>query len=107
MQFAPDAEVEAEAVHAETMEHAVKARGARARSDALKLNDARDFQSATRRMEREAALLYEIAEDYAPAGQEAETLRQETARVSSAMAASMKKQMVYDAYRARRSRRDQ
>jgi Ca-activated chloride channel family protein len=104
--FAPEIEVEAEPADAETMEVAVKARAARARSDALKLNDARDFAGASRLMHSEAAALYEMAGDYAPAAAEAATLREDRVVVSRAIAANLKKQMVYDSYKARRSRVD-
>lgn len=102
--FAPQAKVEAEEVDVLTMEQAVKARAAKARSDALKFNDARDFESASRRLESEVAVLNEMAGEYAPAAEEAATLREETTLMSAPMMAAMKKQMHYDAYKARRSR---
>ena len=103
---APDAEVESEAVDSGTMEQAVKARAAKARSDALKFNDARDFDSASRRLEQEVAVLNEMAGEYAPAAEEAVTLRQETLVMSAPMMADLKKKMHYESYKARRSRVD-
>jgi Ca-activated chloride channel family protein len=101
---APDAQVEEEAVEKKAMEQVVKARVARARSDALKLNDGGDFDSASRRLSQEADVLRELSVAYGPAAEEATALRQERMRVSAPMMASMKKQMMYDSYKARRSR---
>lgn len=103
---APEGEVEAEQPDGATMEKAVRARGAKARSDALKYNDAGDFDLASRRLESEVAVLNELSALYGPAGEEAATLQQETAQVSAPMAAMMKKKMHYASYRARRSRAD-
>jgi hypothetical protein len=50
------------------------------------------------------AVLNEMAEEYAPAAEEAAMLAHETAPISAPMMASMKKQMLYDSYLARRSR---
>jgi Ca-activated chloride channel family protein len=102
--LAPEAEVEAEQADAGTMEKAVTARAAKARSEALNLNDAGEFDSASRRLESEAAVLHELSVLYAPAAEEASALKRETVRMSAPMMAAMKKQMHYDSYKARRSR---
>jgi Ca-activated chloride channel family protein len=103
---APEAEVEAEAPDAETMEKAVKARSARARSDALRLNDAGDFAAARACLTVADFALRDIAATYAPAAEEAAMLRSIEPTFSRAMASKAKKRMMYDAYKARRSRRD-
>ena len=72
---APEAEVEAEAPDAETMDKAVKARSAKARTDALRHNAAGDFVAASRAISRASATLSDMATDYAPAAEEAATLR--------------------------------
>jgi Ca-activated chloride channel homolog len=103
---APEAEVEAEAPDAETMEKAVKARSAKARSDALRHNDAGDFAAASRCISLESAVLNEMAVDYAPAAEEAATLRSAEPSFSRAISSIDKKRMMYANYRARRSRED-
>jgi Ca-activated chloride channel family protein len=101
---APASEVKVERADADTMGQVVRARAAKARTDALKMNDSGDFASASRRLESEVAVLNEMAEEYAPAAEEAAMLAHETAPISAPMMASMKKQMLYDSYLARRSR---
>jgi Ca-activated chloride channel homolog len=103
---APDAEVEAEAPDADTMDKAVKARSAKARSDALRHNDAGDFAAASQRLMVEELALTDLAADYAPAAVEAQTLRSSVRTFSRAIEISEKKRMMYDAYKARRSRKD-
>jgi Ca-activated chloride channel homolog len=103
---APEAEVEAEAPDAATLDKAVKARSARARSDALRLNDVADFAGASRVLEMEEQTLMDLAANYAPAAEEAATLRSSAPAFSRAMASDAKKRMVYDAYKSRRSRQD-
>ena len=103
---APEPEVEAEAPDAETMEKAVKARSAKARTEALRLNDAGDFVAASRCISLESAVLNEMAVDYAPAAEEAATLRSAEPSFSRAIASIDKKRMMYANYRARRSRKD-
>jgi Ca-activated chloride channel homolog len=103
---AVEAEVEAEKPDEETMDKAVRARSAKARTEALRLNDAADFAAASRCLESEVAVLSELSAAYAPAAEEAATLEQEKAQMSAPMAAMLKKQMHYASYRARRSRPD-
>jgi Ca-activated chloride channel family protein len=101
---APEVEVAAEPADEKTMAVAVMARAARARSDALKFNDAGQFASAERRLAQEVAVLNDLSVAYGPAADEALTLKQERERVSAPMMSAMKKQMMYDSYMARRSR---
>ncbi|MGH8632230.1 MAG: hypothetical protein ACREU7_15895, partial [Burkholderiales bacterium] len=75
-----------------------------ARSGALKFNDASDFRAAAAHLSDEVAVLNELADEYAPAAEEAARLAAESRQVSGPMMASLKKSMSYDAYRARRSR---
>ena len=103
---APDAQVEAEAPDAETMDRAVRARVARARTEALRHNDAGDFAAAARCLSLESTALSDLAAVYAPAGEEAAMLRSGTPAFSRTIASKAKKRMMYDLYKARRSRPD-
>jgi Ca-activated chloride channel family protein len=103
---ASEAQCRAESPDADALLQAVKARAARARSDALKLNQAGDFDRAREAIEAEAALLEELAPDSPEAAEEASRLRADADHLAAPMPSQLSKSMHYESYKARRSRGD-
>ncbi len=84
----------------------VKARVARARGDALKLNHAGDFSAARARIDDEVAAVDELRVDLPEAKADLEALRADAEALAVPMAVMASKTMHYESYKARRSRGD-
>jgi hypothetical protein len=106
IEAASEAQCRAESPDADALLQVVKARAARARSDALKLNQASDFDRAREVIEAEAVLLEELASDLPEAAEEAGRLRADIDHLAAPMPSQLSKSMHYDSYLARRSRGD-
>lgn len=94
----------AEPPNREAVGQAIRARAARVRTEALKLNRSGTYDEAQRVSESELAVLREMAADYPEGAEEIERLAAESLELSAPMTAMRSKAMTFDAYTARRSR---
>ena len=106
IEAASEAECRVESPDPDALLQAIKARAARALSDAVRLNKAGDFDKARDLVEAEIALLEELAADLPEAAEEASRLRAEVEHVAAPMAAKLSKSMHYESCLKRHSRVD-
>ena len=106
LEAADVASCEAEVPDRDVLGQAVKARAARTRNEALKRNHVGDYDGARKLVEDELAIIEPMSSDIPEAAVEVESLRDNIQEVSAHMGVASKKAMLYESYKARRSRVD-
>ena len=106
VEVASEEQCRRETPNRDTLLQAAKARAALARTDALTFNKIGDYDRASTRAVAEVAALEAMAVDLPEAAVMADELREEERQFASPMSAMASKDVLYQSYKARRSRVD-